>query len=491
MKSLLAASGPLAAMLAVGAWLAGAPPAAAQTAAGAAPAASVQTNVSLPAAAPPPQAACAGVADFFTTDCPLTYYGVTFYGTVDAGGAYQTHGTRLNPAFTAGTESLIQKNSNHALWTLAPNGLSQSNVGIRGTEEFVPGWSFVFDLEAGFDPYSLQLANGPKSMVQNDGVALKEQNSNADSSRAGQFYNSLGFAGISSPTFGTLTAGRVNSLTLDGVIAYDPMAASYAFSPIGWSGTAAGSGDTEDTRFTTAVKYRLNVENFRAAALYQFGGYGAGNASSTSYDLQAGGDFLGGDYGKLALDAIYSHVDGAVSAATLTAAQQKKFPGTLAATISDNTSAMLMARYTYGAIKLYAGYEHILFQNPDSPQSAFTNIGGYTVAAADITNTAYNNNKILHIFWGGVKYAITDALDITGAYYHYIQENYATVACSNISSSKCSGTLDAISAVVDWRFAPKVDAYAGVMLSEVNNGLANGYLYHTTIDPTVGLRFRF
>jgi len=69
--------------------------------------------------------------------------------------------------------------------------------------------------------------------------------------------------------------------------------------------------------------------------------------------------------------------------------------------------------------------------------------------------------------------------------------NYATVACSNISSSKCSGTLDAISAVVDWRFAPKVDAYAGVMLSEVNNGLANGYLYHTTIDPTVGLRFRF
>jgi hypothetical protein len=45
--------------------------------------------------------------------------------------------------------------------------------------------------------------------------------------------------------------------------------------------------------------------------------------------------------------------------------------------------------------------------------------------------------------------------------------------------------------MIDWRFAKKFDAYAGVMFSEVNNGLANGYLSHMLADPSVGLRFRF
>lgn len=47
--------------------------------------------------------------------------------------------------------------------------------------------------------------------------------------------------------------------------------------------------------------------------------------------------------------------------------------------------------------------------------------------------------------------------------------------------------------MVDWHFAAKFDTYAGVMFSEVNNGLANGYQTggHVNIAPTVGLRFRF
>jgi hypothetical protein len=40
-------------------------------------------------------------------------------------------------------------------------------------------------------------------------------------------------------------------------------------------------------------------------------------------------------------------------------------------------------------------------------------------------------------------------------------------------------------------FAKNFDAYAGIMLSRVNGGLANGYLHRNTADPTVGLRFLF
>ena len=112
------------------------------------------------------------------------------------------------------------------MWLLTPGGLTQSNIGIKGKEAITPGLDFVFDLNFGFDPYSMTAANGPKSFLDNNGVPLATQSSNADSSRAGQFYNAVGYAGFSSPTYGTLTFGRQNSLELDGVIAYDPMGAA-------------------------------------------------------------------------------------------------------------------------------------------------------------------------------------------------------------------------------------------------------------------------
>ena len=444
--------------------------------------------------APPPAApaSCQDPKEFITTDCPLTWYGITFYGTVDLCGGWQSHGTPFNRSIISGVEELISKNSNHAQWLPAPGGLGQSNVGVKGKEEFAPGWSFVFDLNMGFDPYSFTLANGPKSYLENNGVPLASQTSNADSSRAGQFYNGMGYAGISNSTFGTLTAGRVNSLTLDGVIAYDPMGPSYAFSPLGYSGLTAGAGDTEDARYSTAVKYRVDIGMFRAAALYQFGGYDLNNGTQNAYQLQAGADFNGGAYGKLALDAIYTNDKGAVSSAPLTAAQNLKFPGTLAATISDDTSVMLLAKYTYNQIKLFGGYENITFRNPSDPQlTNFTDIGGYTAVAADITNTAYTNHRIMQIMWTGGRYAFTDTLDAGVGYYHYIQNSYAKVYCNNASASACAGTLDAVSFDADWKFAKKFDVYAGVMFSEVHNGLASGYLYKTNVDPTVGLRFRF
>ncbi|HLJ70731.1 MAG TPA: porin, partial [Roseiarcus sp.] len=252
--------------------------------------------------APPPllgPTSCADPVQFVTTDCALSWYGVTVYGTVDMGLGWESHGVPLNKWIISGVEELVQKNSNRPLWLLTPGGLSQSFIGVKGKEEFAPGWSFVFDLNMGFDPYTLTVANGPRSYLENNGLPLALQSANADSSRAGQFYNGVGYAGISSKAFGTLTVGRVNSLTLDGVVAYDPMGASYAFSVIGWSGLTAGVGDTEDARATTAVKYRVDLGAFRASALYQFGGYAANNGAQNAFQVGFGGDFGGGGSGKL------------------------------------------------------------------------------------------------------------------------------------------------------------------------------------------------
>src|SRR5260370_20581783 len=255
------------------------------TAQAAPPAAAESTSPTAPAV----PATCSSAYDFFATDCPLTWYGVTLDGTIDMGGTWQTHGTPFNDKSPPGDAYLLPKNSNRSGFHRAPNQLTQSNIGIKGNEEFLPGWVLVFDLEAGFDPYSLKFANGPGSIAQNAGVPLNRQTSNTDSSRAGQFYNSIGYLGVSSPTYGTLTLFRQNSLTLDGVFAYDPLNASYAFSPLGYQGTTCGVGDTEDCRFTTALKYRVNHGPPRATALWQFGGYTLSNSWRRAHQTQRQG----------------------------------------------------------------------------------------------------------------------------------------------------------------------------------------------------------
>jgi predicted porin len=453
--------------------------------------------------APSQPATCTSLEAFVVTACPLTWNGITLYGTIDGGVTWRNHGAPFNGTSAVGVDYLIQKYSRGPRLDLAPNGLSNSNIGIKGNEPFASGWAFIFDLQAGFDPYSLQLSNGPHSVAQNAGVPLTSQNSGSDSSRAGQFYNSVGYLGVSSP-YGTLTVFRQNSLTLDAVFAYDPMGASYAFSPIGWQGITCGVGDTEDCRFSTSVKYRVDIGQFRVAALWQFGGYSQNNAATGSYQFQIGGDIANLAGGTLSLDAIGSYVQNAVSVALAGNTLPAVLPQVLTATLSDDTSVMVVGKYSKGPVKLFAGYEYIQYAPPSNSfatGTGFTDIAGdfLCAACAAINNTNINSaafnagDKLFHVFWTGVKYAVTDNLDVTGAYYHYDQPRFgAAVNCADPAAfPNCHGTFDAVSFVADWQFAKKFDTYAGLMFSQVNGGLANGFLHRNSIDPTVGLRFRF
>jgi len=444
---------------------------------------------------PPPLVACTGVVQFFVTDCPLTYYGITVYGTIDMGEGYESHAATYNKDIITGVTELVQKQSRPgSAWLPTPGGLSQSNIGIKGVEQITPGLNFVFDLNFGFNPYSLSAANGPQSIADNDGLPTAKQSSNADSSRAGQFYNAVGYAGLSSPTYGTLTFGRQNSLELDGVNAYDPMGGSYAFSVIGWQGTAIGGGDTEDARISTAIKYRVDVGNnlFRLGAIYQIGGYENNNATQGEWGAQIGKDFDFGASGKLSLDAIYTEDKGAIHAASLSAAQNLIAPGTLAATISDDNSLMLLAKYTYHQLRIYGGYEYITFANPSTAATpGFIGIAG--IPMTFLSQTTFDINEHLQISWTGARYAITPTLDAGVAYYHYDQSSFHVGGFCNSATvaSSCSGQLNAVSFDIDWQFAKKFDLYGGFMYSAMSGGLANGFQVFNNFAPTAGLRFRF
>jgi predicted porin len=367
----------------------------------------------------------------------------------------------------------------------------------------------------GFDPYSLRLSDGPGSIAANAGVPQNLQTAWADSSRAGQWYNGQGYVGVSSPTYGTLTVFRQNALTLDAIFDYDPFGASYALSPIGFQGITCGGGNTENCRHTTSLKYRVNIGQFRAAALWQFGGYEQNNASDGAYQVQLGTDIPTWGHGVLSVDAIYSYVKDSVALGLGPGENNAAghpippfLPQTLTATISDNSAVMLVARYTNGPLKLYGGYEYIRYTAPSDPRAAFRDIGRNFICLGcqainntNVNNTAFGVNglgdKNFHVMWFGAKYAVTQDLDVIAGYYHYIQESYfgtptgGRAHCSSAQHAQCAGTFDAISAGIDWRFAPKWDLYLGAMYSQVNGGLANSYFHRDNLASTAGLRFRF
>jgi predicted porin len=451
----------------------------------------------LPTKAPPADtvSSCfASAATYFEAspvECPLTWNGITLYGAIDTGTAYHSHGVPFNAYYPNGVEELISKNSNGPRYTILPNGLGQSHIGIKGVEPIASDWSLIFNLQTGFDPYSLQLANGPKSLVQNNLNALEFQTANGDSSRAGQIFNTVAYGGVTNPVFGTLTVGRQDSLILDNLALYDAMAAAPAFSVIGASSTAGGAGDTEDARFNTSVQYSNHIGPIRFAALYQFSGYSQGNGSNGAIEAQVGGDFAG-----FSFDAVASKVRDAVSLSNYAVSPLPAgvSPDDLKATLSNNTSGVVTLRYRYRSVTFYGGFEVIEFQNPsDTFPEGFTSLGGYTVLPGAVNATEYDIAKILRIAWIGVKVAVRDDLDVAAAVYHYNQNNYNTATCSNggLSSSKCPGTLDAASAMVDYRVTKRLDAYAGVMWSQVAGGLASGYLNFQNVGPTAGLRFQF
>jgi predicted porin len=136
---------------------------------------------------------------------------------------------------------------------------------------------------------------------------------------------------------------------------------------------------------------------------------------------------------------------------------------------------------------------YIQYTNPTRPLSAgFDDIGNYVLAF--VNDTPYPEEKLVQVYWTGVRYTVIPGLDLTAAYYGYHQSAYGTgktADCSTIAHSTCSGGLDAFSFDADYRFNKHFDAYVGAMYSGVHDGVASGYLTTTNINPTIGLRYKF
>jgi predicted porin len=428
-----------------------------------------------------------------TGEDSLTWKGITLYGVVDVGVQYDTHMAPFTPFRPAASGNIVRQNSRGSVTGVTPSNMGQSRVGLQGIEPLTDEWSGIFQVETFFNPQSGELANSLKSLAVNNGLPLSKQNVGVDGSSAGQAFQTS-WVGVKSPRFGSLTFGRQVTLLLDGMIKYDPNYNASAFGLLGASNTYSGAGSQESNRLDSTAKYLVRFGDLlHLGALHKFNG----STGSANTAFQAN---IGVQSARASVDAYYSKVNSAITATSLTAAQVAKLPAlgysvsnSLAATISDNTAYALMGLYKFERLKFFAGYEYIKYENPKTPlQAGFINIGGYVLAF--VNNTAYDNSKTVQVYWTGLRYAVIPRLELTAAYYGVHQNAYGSATqagCSSNAHSTCSGGLEAFSFDADYRFNLHFDAYVGAMYSGVHDGMANGYLATTNINPTIGVRYKF
>jgi len=438
--------------------------------------------------APAQQKTGPGVA----ADDSLTWHGITLYGVIDIGLQYDTHSAPFTPYRPSASGNIVRQNSYQSVTGLTPSNMGQSRVGLQGFEPLTEEWSAIFQIETFFNPQSGQIADSLRSLAANNGKALTAQSVGVDGSSAGQAFQTA-FVGLKSATFGTLTFGRQVTLLSQGTIEYDPNYLSTAFGLLGASNTYSGGGSSEDNRLDSMAKYVLGFDDHvHVAGLYKFNG--SDGSGRTAVQANAGGSL-----DEASIDAYYSKVKSSITASALTTAQVSTLPSSdavsnsLAATVSDNTTYALMGSYHLDPLKFFGGYENIKYTNPSNPLSAgFIDIGGYVLAY--VNDKVYDIPKIVQVYWTGVRYTVIPNLDLTAAYYGVHQSAYGSAkeaGCSTDAHSVCSGNLQAFSFDVDYRFNVHFDVYLGAMYSGVHDGLANGYINTTNINPTVGVRYKF
>jgi predicted porin len=484
--------------------------------------------------APEPPAACTSTQEFFATDCPLSWRGITLYGAYDLGVGWVSHGMPTNGHNYEG-ESLVNRNGNRSRYLLEPNNLQQTGLGVRAKEAIAGGWSVVFNASTGINPQSFELANMGATNTINNGRARQNYSFAGDGARAGQAFNDEIYGGLSLIDFGTLTFGRQRALGTDTMLLYDPAGGAYAFSFIGYSGVMAGGGDTQDTRWDNALKYRLTYGPVHVGVMYKFtdGQGGCYSASSTwtadtctfekPHNAAYGFD-LGGTYDKLSADIVYQHVDQAISVlnpllgpasptqpyqSTVNSINTNPITGpnligtgnTEYGIVTNNSAIMGAAKYTWDAFKFFVGYEHIRQMNPTNPLGIGASAqGAYVLSGVEDNNL--DSPKIVQVWWTGAKYAFDSNTDITLSYYHELQNDFRLPSTCSVAAgfrSSCGGTLNEVSLFVDHHFTKRFDAYAGIAYSDVSGGLAIAiphgpgvpYYHDNNLAPTFGARFVF
>jgi hypothetical protein len=297
----------------------------------------------------------------------------------------------------------------------------------------------------------------------------------------------------------------------------------------------AGGGDTENSRWDDALKYRLTFGPAHFGAMYKFadGSGGCYSASSTwtaanctaeSAHNNAYGFDGGAKVGKFSADLVFQHYNQAISVlnpllgpqsaaapyqSTTDSINTNQITGvnliattnTLYGIVTDNSAIMAAAKYSSDSFKVFAGYEYIWMNNPTDPLGVgASDQGGYFLSGVEDNNL--DSEKLVNIWWTGAKYTLDKKTDFTLAWYEQRQNDFRVPAACNATAgfrASCAGTLNEGSFYIDHHFSKRFDSFVGVAYSFVSGGLdiaiPHGpgvrFLNDNNLAPTIGSRFAF
>lgn len=450
----------------------------------------------------------AEAADLPVKDLPdtLTWNGITLWGVVDVGYAYQTNGAPLNAPGFWGVNSNIFADlpaGRGPLASLTENGRALSSVGIKIDEPLGNGWRAVGSIDTGFAPLYGALDDGCATLIANNGKPGSQQTVASDLTRCGQPLNGNAFGGISNTNFGTLTVGRQAALASLLANDYDAMDGSIAFSLLGWAGSiATGAGLAEGARWDDSIKYTYQYGPFHVGLMYHEG------AQDTGIHGSAYGANIGATWGGFSVDAVYSVLRDGISASEF-GVGKCNVPGapscnTLSVTGTNTDGYGIAGKKVFdlgtawngspGRLTFYAGYSHVRNSDPSDPINVGdTGANGYVIGAASNTTFLFGD-RIRQTEWTGLRYE-AGPWSFNAAYYHLGQSFFKASAtstfCSNNTASNCAGDSNTVSAVVDYAITKHFDVYGGVEWSNISGGFDFGYPVTTLTTVTTGVVFKF
>ena len=460
-------------------------------------------------------AICAGLP--IMADTPVLAKGdssISFYGILDAGVGTVAHSLNFDPYFPASVDPRANAKGDTAATGMFNGGISGSRLGLKGSADLGDGWKASFQLEAAINVPSGALANAVVDMSSNKSAG---NNISADSAVSGQLFARQSWVGLGHDTYGTLSFGRHTAFGLDVVGGYDALQGAQMFTPIGFAGSYGGGGATDNSRVDNSLRYKLKVGGFNVGVMTKFGGVsGASSAQgATLFNLGYEAGSFGVQYVHQGFKDAFSvsNPSDAVTNQTVTALISASNPtglytanlqplGTIALSAYDTTMDMVALRYKIGPVYLKAGYESMKFDDPSNPtqDAGLTSLFGTpvnmkVVAGALVQNvntTPYlTGEKTLKLTYYGAAWDLTAGLNLAVAYYHVAQNDYSGAPAPAVATSKNAGTSVFTSALLDYRFTQKFDAYVGYMTNKNADGMAAGYLHNSNSVTGLGVRYAF
>jgi general bacterial porin, GBP family len=360
---------------------------------------------------------------------------VTLYGLIDAGITYSNN------------------QAGHSAWQATSGTVNGSRWGLRGAEDLGGGLKAIFTLENGFN-------------IDNGNLGQK-----------GRMFGRQAFVGLASDQYGAVTLGRQYDSVVDYLAPLSNTGTQYG-------GTIAAHPFDNDNlnnsvRFNNTIKYSsVNYAGFKFGGTYSFSN-STEFANNRAYSFGATYNYAG-----LNFAAAYLHTNNDINnqqfnAATFSGAQAGDY--TFGAARQSTFGGGV--NYTFGPAT--AGFVYTQTQLGNAIGISPTQSG-----TADGINL-HGNSVRFQNFEGNIRYALTPALSLAGAYTYTrtnfgggVNPNYNTVS---LQSDYALSKRTDVYLQGNWQHVSSNSANIGPYL----NGLTSASATQDQVAVTVGMRHRF